>query len=204
MEPFLDNILVYIIFSPLLAAGLLLVLPRDEKSLLRWLALIFSLGTLALILVAWFNYDRVDAGFQFQFVAEWFPQLGSSFHVGADGISLPMLLLTGILTPIAILASFGITPTTQLLTFLNPFGALFGFRRNRQWNLDMALWVCLGGVVGGLIALIVIFETLPGGWRQFVDFGLANDKFRLLDFQLNLSEAQAKGLERSSSKRKLI
>ena len=43
-----------------------------------------------------------------------------------------------------------VTPTTQLLTFLNPFGALFGFRRNRQWNLDLALWVCLGGVVGGL------------------------------------------------------
>ncbi len=44
-----------------------------------------------------------------------------------------------------------VTPTTQLLTFLNPFGALFGFRRNRQWNLDMAKWVCLGGIVGGLI-----------------------------------------------------
>lgn len=43
-----------------------------------------------------------------------------------------------------------VTPTTQLLTFLNPFGALFGFRRNRQWNLDLALWVCLGGVIGGL------------------------------------------------------
>jgi uncharacterized membrane protein YfcA len=44
-----------------------------------------------------------------------------------------------------------VTPTTQLLTFLNPFGALFGFRRAGQWNLDLALWVCLGGVVGGLI-----------------------------------------------------
>jgi uncharacterized protein len=44
-----------------------------------------------------------------------------------------------------------VTPTTQLLTFLNPFGALFGFRRNRQLNIDLAKWVCLGGVVGGLI-----------------------------------------------------
>lgn len=43
-----------------------------------------------------------------------------------------------------------VTPTTQLLTFINPFGALFGFRRNRQWNLDLALWVCVGGIVGGL------------------------------------------------------
>lgn len=44
-----------------------------------------------------------------------------------------------------------VSPSTQLLTFLNPFGALFGFRRERQWNLDLALWVCLGGTLGGLV-----------------------------------------------------
>lgn len=43
-----------------------------------------------------------------------------------------------------------VTPTTQLLTFLNPFGALFGFRRNGQFNLDLPKWVCLGGIAGGL------------------------------------------------------
>lgn len=53
-----------------------------------------------------------------------------------------------------------ITPTTQLLTFLNPFGALFGFRRNGQWNLDLALWVCLGGVVGGLAGPFVRITLL--------------------------------------------
>jgi uncharacterized membrane protein YfcA len=44
-----------------------------------------------------------------------------------------------------------VTPSTQLLTFLNPFGALLGFRRSGQWNLDFARWVCVGGAVGGLI-----------------------------------------------------
>lgn len=48
-------------------------------------------------------------------------------------------------------ANLHVTPTMQLITFLNPFGALFGFRRSRQWNLDLALWVCLGGIVGGLL-----------------------------------------------------
>ena len=43
-----------------------------------------------------------------------------------------------------------VTPSTQLLTFLNPIGALLGFRRTGQWNLDFAAAVCLGGVVGGL------------------------------------------------------
>lgn len=44
-----------------------------------------------------------------------------------------------------------VTPSTQLLTFLNPFGALLGFRRSGQWNLKFAAAVCLGGALGGLI-----------------------------------------------------
>jgi hypothetical protein len=58
-----------------------------------------------------------------------------------------------------------VTPTTQLLTFINPVGALFGFFQNRQWNLDFALWVCLGGVIGGLIGpfvrLTLLSDTKP-------------------------------------------
>ena len=44
-----------------------------------------------------------------------------------------------------------VTPSTQVLTFLNPLGALLGFRRSGQWNLKFAAAVCVGGVVGGLI-----------------------------------------------------
>ena len=62
-------------------------------------------------------------------------------------------------------ANLHVTPTMQLITFLNPFGALFGFRRSRQWNLDLALWVCLGGVVGGLsgpfLRITVLSEVRP-------------------------------------------
>lgn len=48
-------------------------------------------------------------------------------------------------------ANVHVTPTTQLLTFLNPIGALLGFRRTGQWNLKFAVWVCAGGMLGGLI-----------------------------------------------------
>ncbi len=80
-----------------------------------------------------------------------------------------------------------VTPTTQLLTFLNPLGALFGFRRNRQWNLDLALWVCLGGVVGGLIGpffrLTVLADVKPftfvvGLALMFAGFHLCHAAFR--------------------------
>jgi uncharacterized protein len=44
-----------------------------------------------------------------------------------------------------------VTPTMLVLTLFNPIGALLGFRRGGQWNLDLAAAVCAGGLVGGLI-----------------------------------------------------
>lgn len=44
--------------------------------------------------------------------------------------------------------SISLSPTSLLITFINPFGALLGFWRGRQWNLDMALWLCVGAVLG--------------------------------------------------------
>ncbi len=66
-----------------------------------------------------------------------------------------------------------VTPTIQLLTFLNPFGALFGFRRNRQYNLDLAKWVCLGGIAGGLIGPFVRITVLADTGPFIFTVGLA-------------------------------
>ena len=57
-------------------------------------------------------------------------------------------------------SSPAVSPTTQILTLFNPLGALFGFRRNRQWNLDFALWVCVGGAAGALIGPFVRLTLL--------------------------------------------
>ena len=58
-----------------------------------------------------------------------------------------------------------VTPSTQLLTFLNPFGALLGFRRSGQWNLKFAAAVCIGGAVGGLIGPFLRAGLLARGRR---------------------------------------
>jgi uncharacterized membrane protein YfcA len=48
-----------------------------------------------------------------------------------------------------------VSPTSLITTFLNPFGALLGFYRGRQWNLDLALWLCLGAVLGSPIGPVI-------------------------------------------------
>lgn len=44
-----------------------------------------------------------------------------------------------------------VSPTSLITTFINPFGALLGFFRNKQWNLDLALWLCIGAIIGAPI-----------------------------------------------------
>ena len=113
-----DNLLSLILFSPALVALVMLFLPRTEKGLLRWTAFLGSLIPLAFALVLWFSFVPAQAGFQFEQKAVWYEVLGSSFHLGVDGLSLTMVLLTTLLTPIALLASFGISERVKAYMIL--------------------------------------------------------------------------------------
>jgi NADH-quinone oxidoreductase subunit M len=84
------------------------MLPKNETILIRWVALIGSLVPLALSLVLWFQFQPAQAGFQFEEQYLWYEAIGSSYHLGVDGLSITMVLLTTLLTPLCILASFNI------------------------------------------------------------------------------------------------
>ncbi|MBN2148357.1 MAG: NADH-quinone oxidoreductase subunit M [Anaerolineales bacterium] len=108
MEFITEHLLTLILFSPTLVALVLLFLPREEKTLLRWVALIGSLVPLAFSLLLWFRFDADVAGFQYEIKNTWYAAINASYHLGVDGLSLTMVLLTTLLTPIAILASFNV------------------------------------------------------------------------------------------------
>ncbi len=112
------HLLTSILFFPLLAALVILFLPQDEIKLIRWTAFIASLIPFGLSILLWMRFDPTAAGFQFEEIYPWYTAIGSSFHVGVDGISLSMVLLTTLLTPIVILASFGITDRVKAYMML--------------------------------------------------------------------------------------
>lgn len=104
-----NNLLTLILFTPTFVAGVLLLLPRDEDQLIRWVALAGSLIPLALALFLWFTFDSGTPGFQFREQYVWYAAINSTYHLGVDGLSLTMVLLTTLLTPVSILASYTIT-----------------------------------------------------------------------------------------------
>ncbi len=102
-------ILSIVTFLPL--AGVVMILAvRGEEALVarnaRWVALWTSLVTFAVSLVLWFGFDPGNPGFQFEERAEWLPEIGISYHMGVDGISMPFVLLSTLLIPICVLASW--------------------------------------------------------------------------------------------------
>jgi len=101
-------ILSIIAFTPITTGIVLLFLPGERKTLIRWVALAAATLALALSLVAYLGYDRAAAGYQFEQQVPWIPALGISYHVGVDGISLPLVLLTGIVIFTGVLISWGI------------------------------------------------------------------------------------------------
>ncbi len=113
-----NNLLTLILFLPLFSAFVVALLPADEKKLIRWTAFVLSLLPLALSLLAWFRFEPGQPGFQFEEQVTWYAAINASYHLGVDGISMAMVLLTTLLTPLSILASFSVQDRIKGYMFL--------------------------------------------------------------------------------------
>ena len=100
-------VLSIITFTPLVAALIILMIPAQRKNEVRVIAL--ASATFALILSAWvyFTYDQAAAGYQFIERYNWLPALGISLYFGVDGMSTPLVLLTGVVMFTGVLISWG-------------------------------------------------------------------------------------------------
>jgi NADH-quinone oxidoreductase subunit M len=99
-------LLSILIFLPTLGAALLVFIPNKLQSAMRVTTLIITLINFALSLPLYFSFDSVTREFQFAESYEWIPAIGASYHVGIDGLSLLMVLLTTFLSPLVILSSW--------------------------------------------------------------------------------------------------
>jgi len=100
-----DTILTLVTFVPLVGALLLLFFPRNDNAI-RWGALAVSLVTFALSLHLPVHFDHSNAGFQFQVDNPWIKSPNIHYHLGADGISLWLVVLTTFLVPLSVLISW--------------------------------------------------------------------------------------------------
>jgi NADH-quinone oxidoreductase subunit M len=104
-------LLTTIVFLPLVGALLVLLAggrgdQPEREPLVRNLALAVSLVAFAATLYLWWVFNPSEPGFQFVENRSWLPQFGISYHLGVDGVSLFLIVLTGFLTPLSLLCSW--------------------------------------------------------------------------------------------------
>lgn len=163
------HLLSLILFTPALAALVMLFLPDDAK-LQRWFAFAASLIPFALTLVLWNRFDPNAAGFQFEERYVWYEAIRSSLHLGVDGISFSMVLLTTLLTPLAILASFSVTDRVK------PYMMLFLFLETGMLGVFLAL---------DLLIFFVFWEIgLVPMYFLINQWGSANRNYASLKFMI--------------------
>ncbi len=101
-----DILLSSLIFLPLLGALGVLLLRGDDHAWIRVVALIVSLAEFALSLLLWRVFDSANAAYQLEEHRNWISSPPIHYHLGVDGISLFLVLLTTFLTPLAVLVSW--------------------------------------------------------------------------------------------------
>ena len=111
--------LTAIILLPLIAAFAIPLIPDKEGKTVRWYALGVGLLNFALTIYAVSNqYSFDNSGFQLEETYPWVPQLGLNWSVGMDGLSMPLIVLSGLITTLALLASWKVDKKPRLFYFL--------------------------------------------------------------------------------------
>ena len=164
------HLLSLILFLPAISALIMLFLPSAEANLNRWFAFIASLLPFILTLMVWQSFDLSATGFQFEENYVWYEALHSNLHLGVDGISLSMVLLTTLLTPLAILASFSVTDRVK------PYMMLFLFLETGMLGVFMSL---------DLLVFFVFWEIgLVPMYFLINQWGSANRDYASLKFMI--------------------
>lgn len=126
-------LLSLVVFTPWIGAVLLALLRGAKPAVTRTISLLFSLSTLAFGGVLWANFDAARTSAQFVEQHVWIESLNVHYHLGLDGMSLVLVLLTGIVTPAALLASWKVERSPRL------FGALFLLLQGAALGVFLAL-----------------------------------------------------------------
>ncbi|NOQ79411.1 MAG: NADH-quinone oxidoreductase subunit M, partial [Gammaproteobacteria bacterium] len=183
--------LTFLLLLPVIGAIIISILP-SQSPLIRKTAIITAALTLIYAASFILGFDTSSSAMQFSKIVPWNTRLGTSFALGIDGISFPMVLLATLLSFIAIIASRSITDHTKgyYLLMLLLEAAMLGVFMAQDWSLFYVFWeltliplfflidrwggkrrsmaslnfvlYTMGGSVFMLLSLLVLFDATPG------------------------------------------
>lgn len=146
MDPTNHWILPLITFLPLLGAALIMFVPKEKPNVVKALSILVSLVPLVISIWLWFAYKHGGAqfpnGVQFGIDVPWIPSLGVSFAMGVDGLSVPLIFLTALLTTLSLIYStfIEVRPKEYFWMFLLLETGMFGVFTAMDFVLFFVFW----------------------------------------------------------------
>ena len=163
-------LLSLVTFLPLVGAVFILLIRGEDEVVVRNarnVALWTSAITFLLSLFIWFNFDNSTAAFQFEESVPWMPDYNISYHVGIDGISMLFVLLTTVLTPIAVGVSWDAI-TSRVKEYMISFLVLESMMIGMFCSLDIVLFYVFFEAV--LIPMFLIIGVWGGPRRVYAAY----------------------------------
>ena len=161
-------ILSVVTFLPLVGAAFILAVRGDDEVALRnmrWGALWTTVATFLISLLVWLYFDPTNPDFQFVERYRWLGDF-ASYHVGVDGISMLFVILTTLLMPICIIASWRVT--NRVREYMIAFLVLETLMIGVFCSLDLVLFYLF--FEGGLIPMFLIIGVWGGSRRVYASF----------------------------------
>lgn len=200
VDYFLAHILSFAIWTPIMA-GILVLATANAKTpnATRWLSLIGSVIAFLVTLPLYTEFNFANGGFQFQEGFSWIPAFNINYHLGVDGIAVPLILLTSFTTIIVIIAAWEVIEnrvSQYMASFLIMSGLMIGVFSTLDAILYYVFWEAMLipmflviGIWGGpnrVYATIKFFlYTLLGSLLMLVAFiylFLKTGSFEIIDF----------------------
>jgi NADH-quinone oxidoreductase subunit M len=150
--------LTFLTLLPLVGAIFLAFIPKEHESAIKQTALAVAVADFLLSLQLWASFDNHNGGMQFEYTTSWIEAWGISYHVGIDGISLLLYVMTTFLTAISILASWNVKKYIKEYMFamlalstgmLGVFISLDTFLFYVFWEFQLVPMYLIIGVWGG-------------------------------------------------------
>jgi NADH-quinone oxidoreductase subunit M len=170
----MHGLLSILIWLPIAAGVLALLLGDRNIAVVRWLALLASLATLACAVPLWCGFDATTSALQFLEKVPWIPRFNAYYGLGIDGIALPLIVLTAFMTVPVIIAAWTVIekrPAQYFAAFLIMEGLMIGVFSATDALLFYFFWEAM------LIPMFLIIGIWGGPRRVY-----ATIKFFLYTF----------------------
>ncbi|MGE4595183.1 MAG: NADH-quinone oxidoreductase subunit M [Gammaproteobacteria bacterium] len=160
----MDSLLNILIWLPVLGGGLVIAIGNKRSDIAKWVAVVIAVAVFALSLTLWTGFDTSTSDMQFVLDLPWIEQFNIRYHIGIDGISMPLIILTTFSTILVIVAGWEVIqnrPADYMAAFLMMEGVIIGVFSSMDAILFYVFWEA------SLIPMLLIIGIWGGQNRVY-------------------------------------